>query len=195
VDLLLSVPAGKQATWHGQIVDMDRMAAVEPSLPEAEGGRLRVSHAPTNKAIKGTRFVQRGMRTISGSEMVLILNKKWDACLALKASTDIFVDQLTLGYGNNAIEAWALGLPVIAGASEAILARMRKEYRGPVPFYASTEKMVGEDIRKMLASAELRQEWAERGMKHVRKFHAPEAWVRRAHRIYAGDSQREDAAA
>lgn len=186
VDLLEVVPPGKPATWHGQIVDMAKMATVEPALPPAEGGRLRVSHAPTNLAIKGTLPIKRAMREVA-ADFLIIQNKKWDACLGLKASSDVFVDQLFLGYGNNAIEAWALGLPVIAGASDPVLARMRKEYRGPVPFFQTGVKTVGEDIRRLLGSPELRKEWADRGLRHVRKFHAPEAWVKRARRIYAGE--------
>ena len=32
-----------------------------------------------------------------------------------KGRADVFVDQMILGYGCNAIEAWGMGIPVIAG--------------------------------------------------------------------------------
>lgn len=187
VDLLLSVPAGRHAEWMPQVIDLDTIARVVPEYRGTPDDRMRVSHAPTNRAIKGTRHVQRAMRKMRrDTELVMISNETWARCLALKAGTDVFLDQLILGYGNNAVEAWALGLPVICSASEAVLARMRQEYGGELPFYPASIPELGADIARFLDPA-VRAEWAERGRAHVDRFHAPDVWVERARAIYSGD--------
>lgn len=187
VDLLLSVPPGGHADWLPQVVDLELMQEIRDAYRRDEG-RIRVVHAPTNRRIKGTRFVQRAMRLLkTEAEFVLVQRQRWMTCLAMKATADIFVDQLNLGYGNNAIEAWAMGLPVLAAAPPEIILRMRREFRGPVPFYNADPMRFVMDLRKFINSPELRTRYAERGRKHVDRYHAPDAWVRRARQIYMGD--------
>lgn len=187
VDLLLSVPPGGHAEWMPQVVDVEHMARVRASYDPPNGRRLRVAHAPTNKMIKGTRHVTRAMRRLAGkADYILIQRQPWWVCLMYKASADIFVDQLNLGYGNNAIEAWAMGMPVLSGAPEPILARMRQEFGG-LPFFPTSAVRLQADLRSFFDSAELRDEWTAIGRAHVDRFHAPAAWVERTRRIYAGD--------
>jgi hypothetical protein len=183
IDLLLSVPHGKHAEWFPQVVDTTLMAQMraEHWTPHE---RLRVTHAPTNRAIKGTRYVKKAMRRIPEADFLLISRQQWATCLRLKASSDIFVDQLLLGYGNNAIEAWAMGLPVLSGATPDIIERMKREY--PLPFFQTNPDRLEDDIRAFIGSADLREEWADKGRQHVERFHAPEAWVERTRSIYTG---------
>ena len=62
---------------------------------------------------------------------------------------------------------------------------MQQEY--PLPFFVTSPALLQGDIRAFIESPELRQVWAERGQAHVERFHAPDAWVERTRRIYAGD--------
>lgn len=186
VDLLLSVPEGQTAEWFPQVVDVERMQAMR-DLHYTPNPRLRISHAPTNRGVKGTRHVIAASRRLRGeADLVLIENQPWSMCLAQKATSDLFIDQLALGYGNNALEAWAMGLPVLCGATESILARMRREYGGVLPFYTTTPDTLVSDIRKF-RDPDLRAEWAAIGRAHVERFHAPDAWAERALRLYTGD--------
>jgi hypothetical protein len=139
--------------------------------------------------VKGTRHVLKAIRKFGKEvEFLLIQNQKWARCLELKATSHLFIDQLLLGYGNNAIEAWAMGLPVVAGStSQPILARMRQEFGGELPFYATTHSTIEDDLRALVRSPELREEWATRGTSHVQRFHAANAWVARARKVYSGE--------
>jgi hypothetical protein len=115
-------------------------------------------------------------------ELDLIERTTWAECLRRKATADIYFDQLYLGYGCNAIEAWGMGLPVIAGLDpdraaevnhpipETTRARMLHEW-GSMPFYETTEAALLDSLRDLVKSAELRAEWALRGMAHVARFH------------------------
>jgi hypothetical protein len=189
VDLLLSVPAGEHAEWIPQIVDLELIGlhagAARGHRSRTQARRVVVSHAPTNRGIKGTRYVQRAALRMRGNvRLDVISNRPWWECLFRKALSDVFVDQLHLGYGNNAIEAWALGLPVIAGASDAILDRMRAEYADGLPFLAATPETVGERLAELVRDPDLRRGWADRGRAHLERYHHPDAWLGHAIRVY-----------
>jgi hypothetical protein len=77
-------------------------------------------------------------------------------------------------------------LPVIAGAPEPILAKMREVYGGYLPFLSTAPNEVEGAIRALIDSPDLREEWGRIGYEHVQRFHAPETWADYAHRLYAG---------
>lgn len=191
VDLLLHVPAGHSVKWFPQIVDVERMQEIRSVTPRPS--RPTVVHAPTNKHIKGTRHVIGAKRDLRDEmDIQIVMHQPWWACLMAKAKADVFVDQLNLGYGNNAIEAWAMGIPVMAGATPDILAIMRSTF-GETPFHVTDDKSLVSDLRAFMADDDLRRHWADVGQRHVDLYHAPEAWAARARRIFAGQS--EEAAA
>jgi hypothetical protein len=185
VDLLLSVPSGGRAWWIPQALDTERMAAIGAHYAHEPNTPLRIAHAPTNRAVKGTSAIRSAVRGLRGrATLDLIEGKPWSVCLARKAQADLFVDQLNLGYGNNACEAWGMGLPVVSGAPEPILDAMRAEYGGYLPFAPATAKTLPAVLGAMVESADLRAEWAATGMAHIEKFHAPAAFAERAHELY-----------
>lgn len=186
IDLLLEVPAGHHAEWMPQVVDTRRIEALAEACRPDPDARIIISHAPTNRMVKGTRWVNQTMRTLRKQvDYVLIANQPWIVCLTLKASSHIFIDQLVLGYGNNAIEAWAMRLPVVAGASHPIITRMRQEF-GSLPFVEVKPVNLTDTVRELMASREMRQEWGERGREHIDRYHVPDAWAKRTSALYEG---------
>ena len=146
------------------------------------GGRLlRVAHAPTDRAIKSTEAFLAACRLV-GVEPVLVEGKTNAECLAIKATCDALYDQTELGYGVNAIEAWALGLPVIAGGAPSTLARMRAEF-GQLPFIETTADTIA-DALAVLRDEQDRATWAEAGHAHYERFHDGAETVRRLAPIY-----------
>lgn len=183
VDLLGSVPEGGRATWFPQVVDVDRMRMMR-DLHRPGPGRPVVTHAPTNRQVKGTRYVVRAMRRLKGEiDVKIISHQSWTMCLTHKAMSDLFVDQLWLGYGNNAIEAWAMGIPVIAGASDDVIEAMAREF-GTIPFLRTSPNMLVPDIRTMLRDRELYDAYVAAGQAHVTRYHDPKAWLRRTLKLY-----------
>lgn len=182
VDLLTQAPA---AEWLPTPYDLDDLARYR----NPKGGReLIVAHAPTNRAVKGTEAVVAAVRRLAGRgyrvKLDVIEGVEWRACLSRKGRAAVFVDQLLLGYGNNAVEAWAMGIPVIAGADDtAVTARMRDLW-GEVPYLEASPTNIEDRLAALLDSAELRAEYAERGLAHVRRYHAEEAVVQQLKRIW-----------
>lgn len=141
---------------------------------------VRIAHAPTDRAVKSTDRILAAVQLLKDRgypvALLLIERKSHAETLALKAQyADILVDQLALGYGNNAIEAWGMGIPVVGGvnASKEWRDHMLKRYDRPIlPFYEANESNLVEILAKLVDSAGLRDLWAGFGVEHVWRFHS-----------------------
>src|SRR6185369_446611 len=102
----------------------------------------RIVHAPTNRTLKHTDLFLEAVRQLTEEglpiDLDLIEGQTHSECMARKAQADIVFDQLAFGYGCNAVEAWGMGIPVIAGAEDQwVLNRMDQEWGG-LPFMLAT---------------------------------------------------------
>jgi len=106
-------------------------------------------------------------------------------CVALKGTVDVFFDQVTFGYGNNSLEAFAMGIPVISGADDPRVLETMKGLLGELPFYPATRADLMLRLAEMIESEELRREVGARGRAYVTRFHSLPAVADRMKRIYA----------
>lgn len=144
-----------------------------------------IAHAPTDRHVKSTAAFLSACERLGRElpvRLVLIEGATWAECLRRKAEADVYFDQVILGYGNNAIEAWAMGIPVVAGAAPDTLAEMERRFGG-LPFVLADEGTIYEALRQLAEPAE-RQAWAERGDRHVRRFHDASVVVPQLQRVY-----------
>jgi glycosyltransferase involved in cell wall biosynthesis len=159
-------------------------ASGSPRRPD----KVKVAHAPTARKIKSTEPFLHAVKRLQSEgydlELDLIEGVSWAECLARKASADLYFDQTILGYGNNAIEAWGMGIPVIAGASEKTLAEMRRRFSNDLPFYQTSEAGIYDALKAMLESRDLRAEYGEKGLSHVRRFHDQRVVVEQLKDVY-----------
>lgn len=99
----------------GQRVDCSRYA---PSYPDPEPRRIRVMHAPSQQAFKGTVHVERAAENLKRKglefDYVRVTGLSNAEAMELYKTADLIVDQLCGGaHGVFACEAMALGKPVI----------------------------------------------------------------------------------
>ena len=174
-------------TWLPTAYNLEELARLREEFRREPDGKVRIAHAPTDRDLKNTERVEEAVWTLEDEglpvELDVIEGVTWGECLRRKAAADVYVDQLFLGYGCNAIESWAMGLPVVAGVDPDGAAevnqpipvstreRMVREFGG-LPFYEASEASIIDDLRALVLSADLRAEWAARGMAHVQRFHA-----------------------
>lgn len=189
-DLMTLIPKGGKGVWQPQLVDRELMATLRAKHYLADG-YVRIAHAPTDRLIKGTSHVIAAVERLASRlpvKLVLIERQKWTDCLKAKATADIYVDQFELGYGGNTVEAWALGMPVIANAADPkILTKMRRLHgTRELPFYQATVETLESALEALVTDAALRAEWAARGMRHVEAFHDDAIGVAAMQRLYAG---------
>src|SRR5688500_18146934 len=134
---------------------------------------VRIAPAPTNRTVKSTALLIEAVERLKVDydvELDLIEHVSWTECLHRKAKADIYFDQVKLGYGNNAVEAWGMGIPVVAGGSDDTLDEMERRF-GALPFYHATEETIYDALRELVESPKLRAKYGRIGLEHVRKFH------------------------
>jgi hypothetical protein len=149
-------------------------------LPRARGPFM-VIHAPTNRHVKGTTRVVKAIKSLrsKGISLDLIEDTPYYECLGRKGQGHVLIDQFELGYGCNAIEAWALGLVVVADAKPNILAAMEKEI-GRIPFVRSPLDDLAKIVLRLKEDVDFYNEARERGWQHWQNFHAPDVVAARA---------------
>jgi hypothetical protein len=207
IDLLRWAP---DATWQPTAYDLDELAAVREQHRRPDDGLVRIVSCPTNAEYKSTALLEAAVKQLQADglpvELVLVSGKRWAEALAIKATADIYFDQVAVpaidypgGYGCNAVEAWAMGISVVAGADEWTTARMRSEWnlRGntPLPFYPATQDTIIDALRALVTKgADYREEWADTGYRHVATHHAEKPALARLAELYGKALAKQQAA-
>jgi len=158
--------------------------------PPASGETVRIGHAPTNRAAKGSDTVIRVVRELAQShpvELVLIEGLPWREATRLKRSCHIFVDQLgDLGYGINSLEALAMGIPTCSCLAPGFAQRYPDH-----PFVVVDEENLPEQLLRLIGDPELRRAMGVAGRRWVERTHDPRRIARQIHRLagLAGDGK------
>lgn len=136
--------------------------------------RIRIAHAPTNRTVKGTRPFEAIVRRLGREfplDVDIIENRPWAECLERKARADIYYDQVGLGYGNNAVEAWGMGIPVVAGVADPAVKQRMQDVWGALPFVDASTETLEAKLRALIESRAMREDYSARGLSFVRHFH------------------------
>ncbi|MEO8247205.1 MAG: hypothetical protein ABI622_08835 [Chloroflexota bacterium] len=180
LDLYLMAPSDVE--WSPSPYNLGWLA----SLRRPNDGPLRIAHAPTSRIIKSTAAFLEATERLAREvplEVVVIEGTTWADCLRQKADADIYFDQVALGYGCNAVEAWGMGIPVVAGAAPATLDEIARR-AGGLPFVVADEGTIYDALR-LLAEPAARRKWATIGLDFARRFHADEVVVPRLQAVFA----------
>jgi hypothetical protein len=163
------------ATWIGRAMpDLSHML-------NRDVGEFRIVHAAapgrkhkTNR--KGTDVLERALKGLDGVTADIFREVPNAECLARKAKAHLYIDQVGprgLGYGTNALEAWAMGLPVVASAPMLTRELIVRQI-GYLPFCPCSDVLsLRRRIKQFRDNLRFRQRWAYRGQQYVRQWHAP----------------------
>lgn len=162
-DLLESAPNALQLHVAVCLADYP----MTPPRPEPK----LVLHAPTNKLIKGTPYVERAFAALRprypGVEFRTVEKLPWVELRALMAECDVFVDQLHMGwYGMVSAEAMALGKPALAYIRPDFEPRMKD-----APVVRTSVETLERDLAALLDDAPRRRDLGERGRDYVEREH------------------------
>jgi glycosyltransferase involved in cell wall biosynthesis len=144
----------------------------------SNNGVFRVAHAPTNRGVKDTETVIGALDALDGVELVLIEGVSNAECIQRKAECDLLVEEFQLGYGTNALENWAMGIPVIAHALPGILAYMKREL-GELPFVDTPLENLRETVTMLRDDRKAYSDAKRKGRRYWRKYHAPKVVAKR----------------
>ena len=144
---------------------------------ERAAGAVRILHAPSDREVKGTRHIEEAVAQLRAEdldvELMLVENMRHDEARRAYVHADIAVDQLYAGwYGGFAVEAMALGLPVVAHIRDEDLPGVPEELHAQLPVLRATPDTL-RDVLAGLLSPLLREEAASRSRPFVERWHDP----------------------
>ena len=133
---------------------------------------IRIGHAPTNRAVKGTDQILKELEPLKRShsvEIILIEGLAHQDALVLKKTCDIFIDNIgELGYGINGLESLAMGIPTAV----QLLPDFEK-FLGNHPFINISRNRIAEKLVPYLESESLRRQAGTESLKWVGERHNP----------------------
>lgn len=148
---------------------------------------VRVLHSPSSRRVKSTGLFEAVMSELElkhNCKAIVVEGKSWREVIEAKAThADIYYDQLNLGYGQNALEAWAMGVPVVVGAEPYILDIMRRQL-GELPFVPTTPETLYARLESLILSAQQRLEEGAAGRAYVLRYHDYPVAIARLRELY-----------
>ena len=153
--------------------------------PGRSGDRPLVVHAPSRKASKGTEFVEAACAELP-VDLEVVHGLTHDEAVERYKRADIVVDQLNAGwYGLFAIEAMALGKPVVTFLHDEAAARTREAFGIDVPIVNATKETLVDALRPLVDDAHERRRRGEASRAYVEAVHDDEKVADRLLALYA----------
>ncbi|MDE3190179.1 MAG: glycosyltransferase family 4 protein [Acidobacteriota bacterium] len=161
------------------------VASIEPSPPKDHDHPV-VLHAPSSRSRKGTDEVVAAAEKL-GLNLMLVEGVDHRAAFERYREADLVVDQLNAGwYGMFAIEAMALGKPVVAFLHEEAKQRTEEAFGIEVPIVHATKETLPDVLHDLVSRpAELRRIGAA-GRAYVEHVHDLSVVADRLLDLYAG---------
>jgi glycosyltransferase involved in cell wall biosynthesis len=147
-DLLNVLPPSAEFVPYGHIAIQEW----EPHFTQAHPGPLVFAHAPSNRSVKGTDLILEAIEELRAEghvvEVDLIEGVSNAEALARYAKADVVIDQLYAGwYGGVAVEAMALGKPVVGYLRESDLQFLPPGMERDLPLFRATPATIKDVLR------------------------------------------------
>jgi glycosyltransferase involved in cell wall biosynthesis len=153
--------------------------------PPSDAARPLVVHAPSNRAKKGTAHVIDACAQLP-VELDVVEGVPHDEARERYARADIVVDQLNAGWhGVFALEAMALGKPVVGHLAPDVVERSAEAFGARVPIVSATSETLTDALRPLVADAAFRRELGAQGRAYVERVHDGDRVADRLLAVYA----------
>lgn len=144
-----------------------------------------VIHAPTNRAFKGSEYVEKAIRELHGTcpfTYQAVEKKSHAEAMALYRGADIIIDQILCGtYGMLSVEAMAMGKVVVAYIRDDV----RAHFPADLPIVSANPDTLREVLRELIGDPERRARIGQAGRSYVERHHAVDAVIARLAGIYS----------
>jgi glycosyltransferase involved in cell wall biosynthesis len=153
--------------------------------PPSDRARPIVLHAPSSRLRKGTEHVIAACDQLP-VELEIIEGLHHDEAHSRYERADIVVDQLNAGwYGLFAIEAMALGKPVVTFLHDEAVARTEEAFQTEVPIVSATAETLTDRLRPLVEDAAERRRIGALSRTYVEQIHDADKVADRLLDIYA----------
>ena len=158
--------------------------AIEPAPPSTHE-RPVVVHAPSSRTRKGTEHVVAACAEL-GVDLEVVEGLDHREAFERYRRADIVVDQLNAGwYGVFAIEAMALGKPVVTFLHDEAVRRTQEAFGLEVPIVSASKETLVERLRPLVESGEERLRVGAAGRAYAEHVHDLERMTDRLLALYA----------
>ena len=146
---------------------------------------IHILHAPTNRKIKGTKFIISAIKKLQKENypigLFLLENIPHDQIDSYYESADIVVDQLLIGiYSMVAKEGMSLGKPVIC----YIRSDLRKYYPKDLPIISANPDTIYGVLKDLVSDSEKREKFGEKSRDFALKHHSLKSAGKKWQKIY-----------
>jgi len=146
------------------------VASIEPT-PLFDRERPVVLHAPSSRKRKGTEHVIAACERL-GVELEIVEGLDHREAFERYRAADIVVDQLNAGwYGVLAIEAMALGKPVVTFLHDEAVRRTEEAFGVQVPIVSATKDTLADVLRPLVESPDERRRIGAASRAYVERVH------------------------
>lgn len=189
-DLLYFLPPEKSSFLPYAISDFHELPSRRG--PFFAGGITHVVHAPTQRDVKGSRYILRALEELKdefGERLRVTVIEDMDRAKALSifVTADLLIDQVLVGwYGAVAVEAMKMGVPVACYINDRDLDFVPLEMARELPFLRITPFDIKERVREFLTNRDMAPELARKGLNYVMRWHEPAAVAKQVLRTVFG---------
>ncbi|MGY4472596.1 glycosyltransferase [Bradyrhizobium sp. USDA 3364] len=179
-DMLTYMPTAKHINYWP--LDLDRLSAVRQ---DTLSGPLRIAHAPNHTHFKGSMYLERTIDRLKAQgydiEYCKVQGVPNSQVLSLFAQSDIVADQFIGGaYGYTALEAMALGKPVLSFVRSANLVEAPEE----CPIINATPDDLEQALLWIIRNRDCLRAIGEQGRRYVERWHSISAVAARLGQLY-----------
>jgi len=140
-------------------------------VPPSDSARPLVVHAPSNREKKGTQYVIEACEQLP-VELDIVEGLRHDQARERYVRADIVVDQLSAGWhGVFALEAMALGKPVVSHLKPDVVERSEQGFGVRVPIVPAVKETLADALRPLVEEPALRREIGARSRSYVEQVH------------------------
>jgi glycosyltransferase involved in cell wall biosynthesis len=162
------------------------VAKIAPAIPSADTKRPVIVHAPSSRRRKGTEHVVAAVEGLD-ADIRIVEGLTHDEAFELYREADIVVDQLNAGwYGVFAIEAMALGKPVVTFLHDEAVRRTEEAFGLPVPIVGATKESLRDALRPLVDSPDERRRVGAASRAYAEEVHDVRRMADRLLALYAG---------
>jgi len=169
----------------GDAIHLGRKAIILPLATDLKfwsfekppkGKKVVILHSTNHRSHKGTRFIIKAVEKLKDSlpiKLLLLEGKNFEECRKIYPQADIFItDVITGWHGFTAIEAMAIGRPVIAYLRPDIAQHHAYYAKGRIPIVSANPDTLARAITKLVKDRKWREELGQKGRQYALKFHS-----------------------
>jgi hypothetical protein len=158
--------------------------AIDP-VPPSDRERPLVLHAPSSRRRKGTEHVVAACEQLD-VELEIVEGLDHRQAFERYRRADVVVDQLNAGwYGVFAIEAMALGKPVVTFVHDEAVRRTEEAFGVQVPIVSATTETLADALRPLVESADERRRVGAASRAYAEEVHDLQGMTDRLLALYA----------